>query len=120
MRQLGLSDYVKIHCQDSLTFLRETELTFQFGFFDSYNPIRPKEYQVCVERGILTGVAAFHDTSPCLEITIPSPIPNDQRIVRATLHDLARKPGSTGYFENLLSRGLFGIFTQPGSGESAV
>ncbi len=113
LKTLGLDKYVQIHCQDSLTFLRETDLTFDFGFFDSSNPIRSKEYALCVERDLLRGVAAFHDTAPTHPLNFPEAPRDEQEGIRATLKSLAQKPGATGYLDSHLSRGFFVIFSTP-------
>jgi predicted O-methyltransferase YrrM len=113
LRSRSLSRYATVYCSESLTFLRSTDLRFDFGFFDSLCEIRAEEYALCRERGILHGAAAFHDTSPHRTRTSKeTPAPVHQRY-RERLHELAREPGVTGYFESVLSRGLFVIFHNP-------
>ncbi len=111
LRRYHLSDYVEVHCCDSLTFLQTTELRFDFGFFDSLCQIRAEEYRVCVERELLRGIAAFHDTSALRCRTLPHDPPSEiQDEYRRKIRELANGRHSSGYFENPLSRGLFVIF----------
>lgn len=109
--QEGLSSYATVHCEDSLRFLRSTGLGFQFGFFDSLPEIRAEEFAICRNRGILSRIAVFHDTSPHRTKTLKGwPEEPEHRRYRETLLHLAREPGVTGFFESRLSRGLFVIF----------
>jgi len=107
-----LAKYATIHCSDSLEFLRNTNLTFELGFFDSLIQIRTDEYQICHERNILQGIAIFHDTSPTRTQTADDPTETEQNRYRQQLLNAARQPDVTGYFESTLSRGLFIIFPQ--------
>jgi predicted O-methyltransferase YrrM len=106
----GLSAFAEVHCSDSRTFLRETTLSFQFGFFDSLPELRAEEFAICQDRGILRGLAAFHDTSPLRTRTLDwcPPEPAHRRY-QQKLHQLAQAPGNSGYFESRLSRGFFVI-----------
>lgn len=114
LRRRGLSKFAEVHCVSSLDFLRSTTLRFEMGFFDSLCELRPEEYEICVERGILDGVAAFHDTSPHRTETMkewPEPAVHDE--YRRRLRALASRDDVTGFFELTLSRGLFVIFRAP-------
>lgn len=111
LRDEGLAGYATVHCMDSLQFLRTTNLTFDFGFFDSACEIRPEEFRLIVKRRLFRGPAAFHDTSPNRTRTLaqyPDPVLHAR--YRQELRELARLPGVTGYFESTLSRGLFVLF----------
>lgn len=111
LRRFDLMEWAEVHCSDSLTFLRKTDLVFDFGFFDSMCEFRAEEYVVCRDRGILRGIAAFHDTSPHRSKTLPDLPPKAVHDdYRRKLHDLAGDLRVSGYFENTLSRGLFVIF----------
>jgi predicted O-methyltransferase YrrM len=110
----GLADHVEVHCCDSLQFLQRTNLLFDFGFFDSLCEIRAEEYRICLDRKIIKGIAAFHDTSnhrtKSLSHEPPAPVHDEYR---RNLQQLAQAAGNSGYFEHTLSRGLFVIFPQP-------
>jgi predicted O-methyltransferase YrrM len=114
LKRYGLSAFAQVHCSDSLSFLAKTELQFDFGFFDSMCEIRAEEYVICRDRGILKGIAAFHDTSPTRTQTQPDLPPESVHSeYRRKIHDLAKDPRAAGSFENMLSRGLFVIFPTP-------
>ncbi|QYM80500.1 class I SAM-dependent methyltransferase [Horticoccus luteus] len=111
MRRYRLEDFVEVHCADSKAFLRDTNLTFDFGFFDSLCEIRAEEYRICRERAILKGIAAFHDTSPHrTKKMLQDPPAPAHELYRREIHDLARDEEMSGCFENTLARGLFVIF----------
>lgn len=62
---------------DSMEWLAATAERFDFAFFDSQLPLRVKELQICLDRGIL-GKGAFwamHDTSRLRTLTAGSPDP---------------------------------------------
>jgi predicted O-methyltransferase YrrM len=110
LRREDLVDFAVVHCADSRTFLQETRLSFQFGFFDSLPELRAEEFAICHQRGILRGLAAFHDTSVLRTRTMDwCPPKEDHLAFRQRLKDLAAAPGCSGYFESPLSRGLFVI-----------
>lgn len=117
LRAEGLANYAEVHCSDSLAFLRSTSLVFDFGFFDSLYELRTQEYEICRDRGLLTGIAAFHDTSPHRTKTLhEGRDPGLHASYREKLHAFAREPRCAGCFEHRLARGLFVLF--PNSGES--
>jgi predicted O-methyltransferase YrrM len=111
MQHYGLADYVEVHCSDSLQFLQTTDLVFDFGFFDSLCDIRAEEYRICLNRKIITGIAAFHDTSAHRTESLPNEPPAPvQNAYRRKIQELAQDPRHSGSFENTLARGLFVIF----------
>jgi predicted O-methyltransferase YrrM len=116
LKKQNLTDYCEVHCSDSLSFLRETNLVFGLAFFDSTCEIRAEEYAICRDRGLLKGIAAFHDTSP-RRTQSPGFLPPESvhGEYRRLIHEYARDPRNAGCFENTLSRGLFVIFPQPPS-----
>lgn len=111
LNKAGLRGFVDLHCDDSRHFLATTPVRFQFAFFDSLPEIRAREFQICRERGILNGIAAFHDTSPMRTQTMDRyPDEVTHRKFREDLRALAQGDGTTGFFETRFSRGLFVIF----------
>ncbi len=111
VRKEGLSQYATVYCQDSRNFLLNTNLSFDFAFFDSECEIRVEEFRICRERGILKGVAVFHDTSPTRTLTMKD-LPGEpwHSEYRGKIYELAKDPGTTGYFESKLSRGMIALF----------
>jgi len=111
VRQEGLSQFATVHCQDSRTFLENTDLSFDFAFFDSECEIRVEEFKICRERGILKGVTVFHDTSPTRTLTMRD-LPGEpwHSEYRGMIYELAKDPMTTGYFESRLSRGIIALF----------
>ena len=113
LRAAGLQQFVQIHCADSRTFLQNTTTHFDFGFFDSLPELRAEEYAICMERGILQGVAVFHDTSPFRPMTLDgSPPKAVHEHYRKQLLTMARLYGNTGFLDSPLSRGVFAIFNR--------
>jgi predicted O-methyltransferase YrrM len=111
LKDNDLREYGQVTQSDSLAFLRSTEVTFDFAFFDSMCEIRAQEYSICVEREILQGVAVFHDTSPLRTLSLKEwPSEEEHNRFRAELLLAAQSPNVSGYFESFLSRGLFVIF----------
>jgi hypothetical protein len=113
LRRYGVEEHAVFHAEDSRAFLQRTSLTFQFGWFDSMCELRADEYAICRERGILTGPAAFHDTSPLRTRTLTD-FPDEARHAefRRRLRDAGREPGISA-FESPLSRGLVVLFPAP-------
>jgi len=107
----GLSQFTTLYCQDSRNFLLNTNLSFDFAFFDSECEIRIEEFRICRERGILKGVAIFHDTSPTRTLTMKD-LPGEpwHSKYREMIYELAKDPMTTGYFESKLSRGMIALF----------
>jgi len=113
-----LREFVVVHCADSREFLRSTDLDFDFAYFDSLCEIRAQEYMICRQRGILGNIAVFHDTAPLRTQTLPGyPSEPLHSEYRRKVHELAKQPGVSGYFESTLSRGLFVIFLDAGGRE---
>lgn len=107
----GLVDFVELHCDDSLSFLGKTSLTFDMGFFDSLCEIRAREFQICLERDIISQLGVFHDTSRFRCDSLqgwPEKSLHDQ--YRLDLHQFANSPSCCGSFESELSRGFIAIF----------
>ena len=110
----GLSNYVEIHCDDSVEFLKKTNVVFDIGFFDSMCEIRAGEFRTALERNLIRKLGVFHDTSPTRCETMqgwPDKPLHDQ--YRADLYQLAVDERCSGYYESTLSRGMFAIFVKP-------
>ena len=72
IHQFGLNGYVEVINQPSLEFienLNSAQCKFDFAFFDSRPAIRPVEFQRLYDKGALTDLIAFHDTSRLRENT---------------------------------------------------
>jgi predicted O-methyltransferase YrrM len=110
LKYSGLHGYVRLHTANSLDFLRSTSERFDFAFYDSDIAVRCEEYSVCNERKLLHGTAVFHDTSPHRTRTEPVPPADIHERYRRSLYEAATSPGSSGYFESPLSRGVIAIF----------
>lgn len=106
----GLASYADIHCADSRDWLLATEHRFGLGFFDSEIEIRAEEFAICRNRGMLTGAAAFHDTSPRRFAAPAHGNEKQHAAFRADVTAFARRINSAGFFESRLSRGLMVIF----------
>ena len=107
----GLSQWVEYHCQDAQKFLRETEVKFELGFFDSLCELRAKECEICMERGILRGPAIFHDTSPYRTRTMKDwPREPLHQNFRKDMAALAARYFEGNFTETALSRGLTMLF----------
>jgi hypothetical protein len=110
LRRHGLDGYARFYAEDSRDFLRRTDLSFDFGWFDSLCEFRVDEYEICRDRGILHGPAAFHDTSPLRTATLADwPSPAEHAEYRRRLAATARAQAG-GVFESRLSRGLVVLF----------
>lgn len=111
LRRYGVGAYARFYAEDSRAFLRRTDLTFDFGWFDSMCEFRVDEYEVCRDRGILKGPAAFHDTSPLRTRTLTDcPSPEEHAEYRRRLRAVSASPQVSGVFESRLSRGLVVLF----------
>lgn len=104
-----LLKWAEIHEGDSLEFLKNTNLRFDIGFFDSDSKIRAEECRICLERGILNKIAVFHDTSPYRDRVWPE-LAEIQKQYRQEIQDLRKNPHCTGFFESTLSRGFSVLF----------
>jgi predicted O-methyltransferase YrrM len=111
----GVSKHVTIYVKSSLDFLSETDLKFEFGFFDSLTELRPQEFAICQERGLWRygrgsgPVAVFHDTAARRAETHEDPTPEVQAQYRKDLDRLC-KEANAGWFESELSRGFIAFF----------
>jgi predicted O-methyltransferase YrrM len=107
----SLSAYAHVHCGDSLSFLKNASISFDFAFYDSRPDLRWREFGICLERNLIHKMAVFHDTSPHRCSTLPDP---EERLIqeryRAELVKFANDRRCNGYFESKLSRGLFCLF----------
>jgi predicted O-methyltransferase YrrM len=111
LKNNALKEYGQVVQCDSITFLRRTEIRFDFAFFDSVCELAAREYAICIERDILQGVAVFHDTSPLRTLSLKGwPSEAEHNSFRADLLCAAQSQNVSGYFESTLSRGLFAIF----------
>jgi hypothetical protein len=111
LRRYGVDAHARFYAEDSRTFLRRTDLQFDFGWFDSLCEIRVDEYEICRDRGILHGPAAFHDTSPLRTETLKGwPSPEEHAVYRRRLREAARAPQVGGVLESRLSRGIVVFF----------
>ena len=114
LRRYGVAGHARFYAEDSRAFLRRTTETFDFGWFDSMCEFRVDEYEICRDRGILRGPAAFHDTSPRRTETLTGyPTPEAHAEFRRRLDEAARHPSVGGRFESRLSRGLVVLFPPP-------
>ena len=110
LKQQGLRDFVEIHCMDSRDFLKETDVTFGLGFFDSICEIRADEFRICLDRGIIRNFGVFHDTSPTRTRTMAEwPREELHKKYRDDLKALGADPRCTGLLESTLSRGFVAI-----------
>jgi len=117
----GLADRVRVHCESSLTYLASTKDTFDIGFFDSLCELRAQEFRLCLERGLITAAAIFHDTSPRRTESLKEwPSPQEHTRYRADVLALARDPRCSGFFESTLSRGFIAIFVGAGARAGAA
>jgi len=73
IRQLGLTECVEVINQSSLEFIEKLDATkykFDFAFFDSSSAIRADEFYKLYNKGALTDLISFHDTSRLREKTL--------------------------------------------------
>ena len=77
---------------------------FDFAFFDSTRPDRPKEFENLMKKNMLKGFVGFHDTSR-LRIENHKGKDNVQKAYVKALDDLEKKYAK-GHLEFALSRGL--------------
>ena len=110
LRKAGLLKFATVHYSDSLTFLRDTTLTFDFAFFDSDCVVRTEEYKLCRQRRILKGIACFHDTSPTRTLTYSQPGSAEHAEFRKQIYEFSKQAGVSGYFESTLSKGIIVLF----------
>lgn len=72
-----VEDWATVVQSDSLDYLRTTDRTFDFALFDSQLPLRCKELNICIKRGLLRPgtFCALHDTSRLRTISPGTPDP---------------------------------------------
>jgi predicted O-methyltransferase YrrM len=105
-----LYEWVTLLKQYSLEYLKTTEQTFNFGFFDSENHIRALEAEICLDRKILDTVAVFHDTSKYRNINETKEKQDVQKKYREKIEELSRNKNCTGVFESNYSRGITALW----------
>jgi predicted O-methyltransferase YrrM len=111
LHKAGLDKFATYHCTDSFSFIKSTELVFDFAFYDSLCEIRAAECEMCVRKEILKGLAVFHDTSPYrTESLIEWPSPELHNRYRQDLHRISEQYFGNRIFETQLSRGLTVLF----------
>jgi len=111
LRRYGAEAFARFYAEDSRAFLRRTDVAFDFGWFDSMCEFRVDEYEICRDRGILNGPAAFHDTSPLRTASLTDwPSPEEHARYRQRLRAAAAAPHVAGVLESKLSRGLVVLF----------
>lgn len=110
-----LADFARVHCAASFDFLEKTDVHFDFGFFDSLCEIRAEEYEICMRRGLLSGPAAFHDTSALRTESFPDQPPRDIHLAYRQKLLAAAAAHGAGLFEHRLGRGLVVLFPPPGA-----
>jgi predicted O-methyltransferase YrrM len=102
-----IAGYFEIINMNSLEFIEklDTQKTkFDFAFFDSKNNIRPAEFKMLYEKGGLTNLVAFHDTSRLRERTfIVEDEPQDVYVAKL---DEIEKKYCRGGLEFTLAKGL--------------
>jgi predicted O-methyltransferase YrrM len=107
IRQFGLTQYVEVINQSSLDFIENLDASkfkFDFAFFDSSSAIRPEEFHKLYNKGALTSLISFHDTSRLREKTlIIKGEPQDEYVKQM---DEIENKYCRGGIEFSLSRGL--------------
>ena len=66
LKRRNLSDYVDVVLCSSLDYAKQVDtkkIKFDIAFFDSDTSIRATEFQMLYDRGALTDLVSFHDTS---------------------------------------------------------
>ena len=106
-----LVKWAEVHCVDSIEFLKQSNMVFDIGFFDSLTEIRPIECEIMLNKGMLKKLAIFHDTSPYRSESAPDWTSSEiQKEYRKKIFDLSKHPLCTGYFDSPLSRGFIALF----------
>ena len=107
LKGTDLIDFLEIVNQGSLEFIEQldtTNIKFDFAFFDSKNDIRPVEFEKLYQKGGLTNLVAFHDTSPLREKTFI--VPDAPQDVYVEQLDRIQKNYCSGALEFPLAKGL--------------
>ena len=107
LKETDLADFLEIINQDSLEFIEQLDtqkFKFDFAFFDSTNNLRPTEFKMLYEKGGLTNLVAFHDTSRLREKTfINESAPQDVYVAEL---DKIEKMYCRGGLDFKLAKGL--------------
>jgi len=107
LKSTDLTEFFEIVNQDSLTFIEgldTKQIRFDFAFFDSKTNVRPVEFKRLYEKGGLTNLVAFHDTSRLREKTfIVKDEPQDPYVAEL---DKIEKTYCRGALEFTLAKGL--------------
>lgn len=107
LKGTDLTDFFEIVSQDSLEFIRgldTTRIKFDFAFFDSKSDIRPLEFKTLYEKGGLTNLVVFHDTSRLREKTFL--VEGEPQDVYVAELDRIEKTYCRGALEFPLAKGL--------------
>jgi predicted O-methyltransferase YrrM len=107
IHQCGLDGYAEIINRPSLEYIESldsAQYKFDFAFFDSRPAIRPVEFQRLYNKGALTDLVAFHDTSRLREQTYIEQGESQDEYVR-TLDEIESKY-CRGGIEFPFSKGL--------------
>lgn len=107
IKRAGLAEHVEIFNRDSLEFIKSLDTEkyrFGFAFFDSTNAIRPIEFKMLYEKGGLTNLIAFHDTSRLREKTFK--IEGEPQDVYVAELDKIEQTYCRGALEFPLAKGL--------------
>jgi hypothetical protein len=107
IHSLDLSKYVEVINVPSLEYIEKLDSSgykFDFAFFDSRPSIRPVEFQKLYDKGALTDIVAFHDTSRLRELSyIEKDDPQDEYIQHLDQIELQYCRGG---LESSLSKGI--------------
>jgi predicted O-methyltransferase YrrM len=107
LEENNLSKFASVECFDSLLFLSSTNHVFDMAFFDSETSIRPREFEICITRGIIKNLAVFHDTSP---YRTPNFTPHHiQQKYRSEIDHLSFHQDVIGKLDFHLSRGIIAL-----------
>ncbi len=107
IKKLRLNEFIEIVNQPSLDFIEtldSNKIKFDFAFFDSATNVRPLEFYRLYEKGALTDLVAFHDTSRLREKTLI--IPNEPQDEYVKELDKIEQKYCRGGIEFCFSRGL--------------
>lgn len=98
-----VDQFARIILSDSIEYLKVTEDRYDFAFFDSQLPLRVKELEICMGRGLLApgSMWAMHDTSRLRTLSPGAPDPQTSVLWQ----ELESLKGVT-FLEFPLSRGL--------------
>lgn len=111
LKEENLNEWAEVHLIDSLLFLRQSDLIFDIGFFDSETKIRPLECEIMLEKGTIRKLAVFHDTSPYRSESASHITSFEtQNEYRKKIMELTKHPRCTGYYDSHLSRGFMALF----------